>query len=301
MNKDLILYIANLADDRAVLNMFSTNKKFRNPENFKRIFQQRYPLVMRFKPEDMSWTRFYIQTIYYLAELKEKYGVDYVPTYDFDPKEVYTFVLNAVSKGFASHRLLNLKDYIFDGSSHTLIYPPTDPNLQPEIAEFIIPTKSLERTVDYYHMDKKYGYVISESFYPEHVNPAMESESSLPETGTSWVGLLVLSDLFSSYNSEGLSNMTLSNDPEYIITNLFRLYLREIDMIVEYILDEFGPQPTREEILALHTDDPYGDGDYTLFREEILKPEGVLLKVNMDGETRIRYFQMVQRKLVTIE
>ena len=88
LTKDTYEYLLNFADDREVLHMLSVNKKFRNEELFEKIVKRRYPLVSRFK-KDKSWKEFYIQTIYYLSKLKEKFEIPYIPTLDFEPEVIY--------------------------------------------------------------------------------------------------------------------------------------------------------------------------------------------------------------------
>jgi hypothetical protein len=52
--------------------------------------KKRYPLIVRFKNEEISWTKFFISTVYYLSKLKEEWKLPYIPTLDFDPKHIYT-------------------------------------------------------------------------------------------------------------------------------------------------------------------------------------------------------------------
>ena len=89
LTKDTYEYILNFATDRDIINMLSSNKKFRNNLLFERVMKKKYPLVVRFKDSDLSWTDFFIQTVYYLSKLEEKYNLKYMPTLDFDPKHIY--------------------------------------------------------------------------------------------------------------------------------------------------------------------------------------------------------------------
>lgn len=99
LTKDVYEYLLNFADDREILNMLSVNKKFRDEKLFERVMRRRYPLVTRFKDEEKSWREFYIETIFYLAKLKENFDLSYVPTLDFNPKTIYK---NSRNRKFAS-------------------------------------------------------------------------------------------------------------------------------------------------------------------------------------------------------
>jgi hypothetical protein len=93
LTKDCYEYLLYFLDNKSVLNALSVNKKFRSDEYFKRIIIKRYPLIMKYKENQISWREYYIQTIYYLCKLKEK-DIPYIPTYDFDAKEIYKYVNN---------------------------------------------------------------------------------------------------------------------------------------------------------------------------------------------------------------
>lgn len=82
--KDTYEYLLNFLDDTDIINMLSVNKKFRDELYFKRVFQRKYPLSMRFK--DGNWRDYFIQFTYYLRKLRER-DIPYLHTYDFDAKD----------------------------------------------------------------------------------------------------------------------------------------------------------------------------------------------------------------------
>lgn len=73
MNKDVYEHLMNFSDDKDVLNMLSVNKKFSDESFFKKVLMKRYPFLLKYKTEDVSWRKFYISMIYYIASMKEKY------------------------------------------------------------------------------------------------------------------------------------------------------------------------------------------------------------------------------------
>ena len=87
--KDVYEYLTNFADDRDILNMLSVNKQFNyDDEIFRRVMQRKYPLLIRYRKENESWKSLFIRMVYYLSELKEKYGIPYIPTDGCDPKNL---------------------------------------------------------------------------------------------------------------------------------------------------------------------------------------------------------------------
>ena len=87
-DKDIYERITNFADDRTILSMLSVNKKFRDENLFKRIIQRRYPLLIEFKQPEETWQHFFIQMTYYIHKLQEDYGIPYIPTKGYDPREI---------------------------------------------------------------------------------------------------------------------------------------------------------------------------------------------------------------------
>jgi hypothetical protein len=92
LTKDTYEYILNFATDRDIINMLSSNRKFRDEKLFERVMKKKYPLIIRFKDENISWINFFIQTVYYLSKLKEEYDLAYIPSLDFDPKFFYNII-----------------------------------------------------------------------------------------------------------------------------------------------------------------------------------------------------------------
>ena len=114
-DKDIYEYIVNLAEDRVVINMLSVNKKFDDDLYFKKILERRYPLLIKFKPEDEAYKQFYLRMVKYMAKLWEEYKIPYIlkfilkkfpPPYEWlqetliraednDNRPVVEFLLNA--------------------------------------------------------------------------------------------------------------------------------------------------------------------------------------------------------------
>jgi hypothetical protein len=98
LTKDAYLYILNFADDRTILNMLSTNKKFHNigdEKFFEMIMKRKYPLLIRFKNDDHylkkfeTWKHLYIRMVYYISKLDEEFKIPYIATEDFNPENFY--------------------------------------------------------------------------------------------------------------------------------------------------------------------------------------------------------------------
>ena len=294
MNRDLILYVANLTDDRTILNLLSVSKRFRIPENFKRIFQQRYPLIMRFKPENMNWIKFYVEVIHFLGKLKERFNMDYVPTYDFNPIDVYHFVITSDQS--------EIDSYEKQSEGLHILYTEEGDGV-PRISDLIIPRKSLQEGLHYF-MDGKYGFASD----PVRMDP----RQILTQGSTVWIGSMTNPAIFSKGNYR-LLNMVdrtmIYVDPEWLVDNLFNVYIYEVDAFVNGYLDNWIPgpgitQPTREQLLALNANNPYNRDQKDLFREKIFTPEGVVLKIDReypDGEYCVLYFQIVQRKIAIMK
>ena len=89
MNKDVYLKIASEMDDKDVLAMLSVNRKFNDPEFFRQIMFQRYPLLIKFRKQGEDWKQLYLRMVTYILKLNEEYDVDYIPAPSFNPKRVY--------------------------------------------------------------------------------------------------------------------------------------------------------------------------------------------------------------------
>lgn len=122
LTKDTYEYILNFATDRDIINMLSSNKKFRNEELFERVMRKRYPLVVRFKEKDMSWKEFFIQTVYYLSKLEENYNLPYLQTLDFDPKHIYTVLLRYPSIKQRTKSIVYLYRNSYNKEYHTIAH-----------------------------------------------------------------------------------------------------------------------------------------------------------------------------------
>lgn len=100
VSSDIYQHIALLSDDRDILNMLSVNKNFNNPEFFKRIIINRYPLLVKYKTPEEDWKYFYLKMIRYIYLAKEEYGFPYIPSQNINPEKVYkTLVKEAAGKG----------------------------------------------------------------------------------------------------------------------------------------------------------------------------------------------------------
>ena len=58
LTKDAYLEIAKAADDKTIVKMLSVNRKFHDDEFFKLVFEQRYPLLVKFKKDKQLWKDF---------------------------------------------------------------------------------------------------------------------------------------------------------------------------------------------------------------------------------------------------
>lgn len=89
MNKDIYMKIVGEMSDKDVLSMLSVNKKFNDPEFFRQIMFQRYPLLIKYRKEGESWKMLYLRMVTYILKLKEEYNIDYIPAPSFNPKNFY--------------------------------------------------------------------------------------------------------------------------------------------------------------------------------------------------------------------
>ena len=89
LTKDTYEYVLKFADDKTAINILSVNKKFRNEENFKNIMKKRYPLLLYYKTFVESHKTLFIEMVYYMSILQEKFGVPYIPTASFNPRSFY--------------------------------------------------------------------------------------------------------------------------------------------------------------------------------------------------------------------
>ena len=82
VTKDLYLYLTNFVDDKTILNMLSVNKKFNNPDFFEQVIRTKYPLVIEYKDETMTWRKFYVNLIFSIFMIKEKYNIEFNGKYN---------------------------------------------------------------------------------------------------------------------------------------------------------------------------------------------------------------------------
>lgn len=100
ISSDIYQHIALMNSDRDILNMLSVNKKFNDPEFFKRIISNRYPLLVKYKNPGEDWKQFYLRMTRYIYLSKEEYGFPYIPSQHINPEEIYnTLTKEAVGKG----------------------------------------------------------------------------------------------------------------------------------------------------------------------------------------------------------
>ncbi len=98
LTKDMYEYLLNFADDKDVLNMLSTNKKFRDETLFERIVKRKYPELIAFKNTNESFQYFFIKMVYYISKLKEVYDVPYFV--GINPESLYTDAKNLYLENF---------------------------------------------------------------------------------------------------------------------------------------------------------------------------------------------------------
>lgn len=87
--KDVDRIILQNLDDKDLFSALLTNKYLNSlvDENFwmNRVLI-RYPETFKFKESHMNWRNFYLSTVYYINEMKIKYGFDFTKG---DPKKYY--------------------------------------------------------------------------------------------------------------------------------------------------------------------------------------------------------------------
>ena len=88
LTKDTYEYILNFADDRSILMMLSTNKKFRNEELFKKILERKYHNLIQYKKENEDFKNLFIRMIFYISKLKEEFNLTYQEKFG-NPEKYY--------------------------------------------------------------------------------------------------------------------------------------------------------------------------------------------------------------------
>lgn len=89
--RDTDFYLLQSLDDEKLLKILSLNKEFLKlgSKFFEKRLKEKYPLLVKFKPMKMNFTKYYLSQVYYIAKLKEDYGIDYVPAPTLNPKIYY--------------------------------------------------------------------------------------------------------------------------------------------------------------------------------------------------------------------
>lgn len=93
---DIYLKIALASDWQTIKNMIiasNTNNsndssKF-NETFFKTLLQQRYPLLLKYKDENISFKKYFLKVVYILAKLSEDFQFPYIPSKYFNPIKFY--------------------------------------------------------------------------------------------------------------------------------------------------------------------------------------------------------------------
>jgi len=103
-SKDVILKIMDEMDDSTLLNFCKTNDQrdsggvlYCNNEIFwENRLTKYYPLLLEFKKNDDTYKNFFIEMSHYISKLEEGFGIPYIPTEGYNPKELYN--INSVKK-----------------------------------------------------------------------------------------------------------------------------------------------------------------------------------------------------------
>ena len=95
-SRDVDTYLLSRLDDKELFEILLLNKDFLKLGSafFEKRLKERYPLLLKFKPEKMNYTKYYLSIVYYIAKLKEEYDIDYVPAPSFNPKIFYYKLVN---------------------------------------------------------------------------------------------------------------------------------------------------------------------------------------------------------------
>ena len=116
--KDVDREILLKMSDRDILKTCSLNKYFSkkvcDDDFFRRLFQARYPRLVKEKPSYRNWKQHYLKTIYAIDKLKDV-GVVYTEKARFDP-EYYLLRFNTdnIDESLARRDITRLLKAIFD-------------------------------------------------------------------------------------------------------------------------------------------------------------------------------------------
>jgi len=108
ISKDLYEYLLDFVDYKTMINMFSVNKKINETRVFQRLFNIKYPLLIKFKKDNETWRYFYLYICKYISKLYEEFGIPYIPTKDYNPIKFYN---NINKKNFYKNKNNN---YIYN-------------------------------------------------------------------------------------------------------------------------------------------------------------------------------------------
>lgn len=222
LTKDTYEYLLNFANDREVLHMLSVNKKFRNEELFERIMKRRYPLVSRFK-KDKSWKEFYIQTIYYLSRLKEKFKIPYIPTLDFEPEVIYKSVKspNYLQLIYPNENILEILQKQHVGNNYHTIGSLKDD-------KYVIETNLIK------------GESMTNLGFREEPEDEIILDLDV-EKGSEWLA-------FIAENNSNLYSKVFQ-DRDEAIDYLYQEYLNIVNEFIESILDDLNIPVTRAKVI----------------------------------------------------
>ena len=98
-SRDVDTYLLSRLDDKELFEILLLNKDFLKLGSvfFEKRLKERYPFLLKFKPKNMNYTKYYLSIIYYIAKLKEEYDIDYVPAPSLNPKIFYYKLNNGYS------------------------------------------------------------------------------------------------------------------------------------------------------------------------------------------------------------
>ena len=105
LTKDMYEYLLNFADDRAIINMLSVNKKFHDEEFFERIMKRKYPDLIKYRKDNETWKHLFVRMVYYISLITEKFGIPHfvglnpIPVFNGIVDPFYAIVTKAAEVG----------------------------------------------------------------------------------------------------------------------------------------------------------------------------------------------------------
>jgi hypothetical protein len=90
-SRDVDTYLLDQLSDKELFEVMLLNKEFLKSATyfFEKRLKEKYPLLVKFKPRKMNFTKYYLSVVYYISKLKEEYNIDYVPAPSLNPKTYY--------------------------------------------------------------------------------------------------------------------------------------------------------------------------------------------------------------------